>query len=79
MTGPEEDALILKALDMLAEHFDTVQILCTRMADDGTGDTLQFAHGRGNWCARRGQAREWLIASEERVKHEMRAMLDKEE
>lgn len=53
------------ALNVLIEHFDTVQIFATRhMGDEGTA---QVARGRGNWFARKGQVEEWLDVSKEEV------------
>lgn len=44
--------------------FDTVQIFASKYEDDENGDTSYWVEGRGNWCARFGQVREWLISQE---------------
>lgn len=50
--------LAKEAVRTLHEHFDSVQILCTKV--DGT-TTHGFSEGCGNVYARIGQAREYLI------------------
>jgi hypothetical protein len=45
----------------LAEHFDAVQIFVTRPSEDGTV-TCQW--GSGNWYARYGQVKAWVIGEE---------------
>ena len=63
MTEEEQNkldmAVLQKAMDMLSEHFCTVQIFCTR--HDGADDcTSSFRKGCGNWFARYGQIREFV-------------------
>lgn len=54
----EQDMSLLdRATNGLMEHFDTVQIVATRLAKDGT---LHAARGRGNWYARVASVLEWL-------------------
>ncbi len=69
MTGEEQKERDHKVLDSvlagLSEHFDNVQIIATR--SDGT-DTLVIDRGTGNWYARYGAVREWIIIQEERTK-----------
>jgi hypothetical protein len=45
----------------------SVQIFIT-MHDSGDGSTKHMTHGLGNWYAREGQVREWVIENEERIK-----------
>jgi hypothetical protein len=61
--------IISKYCDLLAEHFDTVEIFCTRVQQDGTGDTVVLNLGCGNWYARYGQIREWLIRSDQKARN----------
>lgn len=56
--SPDEQFLD-KALDILREHFDTVQILATRHEASQNG-TLHFDCGFGNYYARLGQLDIWL-------------------
>lgn len=59
------------AANALGEHFDTVQILVTRHEEGETG-TVNASWGTGNWFARFGQVREWVIKSEERSRELIR-------
>ncbi len=55
----ESDLAKLKAhTAMLMEHFDSVQIFCTRCNGDGT---VSATFGGGNWYARKGQVDEWIL------------------
>lgn len=59
MSEREQDmARVQKALDLLSEHFDTVQIFVTRHEDGGTRAANL---GSGNWYARYG----WREENEE--------------
>lgn len=69
---PIEDEAIEHALAILTEHFDSVQIFGTRLADD-RASTLAFTGGSGDWYARYGLVREWVLGNEAaaiRAKHE---------
>lgn len=51
------------ALDILAPHFESAQILCTRY--DYTQElTVRAELGCGNWYARIGHAKEWTVRSD---------------
>lgn len=54
----------------LGEHFDTVQIFCTRHESESeeSGGTINCNYGLGNWFARYGHVRDWLIRQDERSK-----------
>lgn len=70
--------MVRTAAEQLGEHFDSVQILCTRH-EPGTDDgTVNVNYGVGNWFSRYGQAREWLIKCEERTKAFVRREEDSE-
>lgn len=56
-------ALLKKAAGQLMEHFDTVQIFVTKQCE-GAGDTVNANWGCGNWFARYGQVRGWLVYQE---------------
>ncbi len=64
--------LVRKAVQSLAEHFETVHVFASRHMPaelDGTACTNQ---GMGHWHARYGQIREWLIYEDERVRNAAR-------
>lgn len=61
-------ALVKKATDSLMEHFDTVQIFCTRHESDGT---CNVQYGLGNWFARSGQVSNWLVKNDEESRVEI--------
>lgn len=67
--GMEEDdhAFVQKALDLLGEHFDTVQIFCTRHEGGECDGTVAINKGVGNWFARRGQVREWMLGEDKAI------------
>lgn len=51
------EAIVEKAINQLREHFDTVQIFCTR---DYGQSTESFERGSGNFYARLGLAKVWV-------------------
>lgn len=58
-----DEALVEAALDALAERFPDVQIMATRISDNGPDDsqnTVTVTRGRGNWNARMGMAHYWI-------------------
>jgi len=55
----------------LIEHFDSVQILCTR-SDPEAGGTVCVSWGAGNWYARYGQARAFCVEREEGLREDFR-------
>jgi hypothetical protein len=73
MSDTEQSDLskVQKAVDELGEHFDTVQILVTRH-ESTKGGTINVALGTGNWHARYGQVRTWLVAQDERTRIDTR-------
>lgn len=60
--------ILKKAVHDLGEHFDSVQIFVTTHQPAEVGGTLHAAAGVGNWYARFGQIREWMIRTEESTK-----------
>lgn len=48
----------------LGAKFDSVQIFVSRQ-DPTTDTTISVNAGTGNWHARRGQVREWLLKQDE--------------
>lgn len=64
---------IEKVAQVLGEHFDTVQIFATRH-EPGAKDagTYRFSAGCGNWYARYGQVREWMLMQDEMAREKAR-------
>ena len=66
-------AIVAKAIDGLAEHFDTVQVFCSRHDASGKeGETMNLNMGRGNWYARYGHVKWWMIRNDENCRIEER-------
>lgn len=68
--------LLDEHVDKLMEHFDSVQIFATRQHSAVTGDsdknTMSCESGGGNFYARMGQVREWLIRQDTYVEEHAR-------
>lgn len=72
---PEHEAdleRIKRSVATLGEFFDTVQVFCTKSIGEDAGNTTSFHTGSGNWFARYGQVREWLIKKDEQAREEAR-------
>lgn len=66
MSDPDDDAL-QRALNLLGEYFDSVQIFVTRQEVEGKScETSSRETGQGNWYARYGQVTEWMEMQHER-------------
>lgn len=64
------DAAIERALGILREHFESVQLFANYV--DETGDHAYCGFGFGSQDMRRGHVRRWLIAQEESFREEAR-------
>lgn len=64
-------AMLEQHAQKLVEHFDSVQIFCTRNSPDLNG-TVHIGYGRGNYFARLGQIRAWLIKEDEGFRVDIR-------
>lgn len=65
---PKRDAdvkLVSDICDQLIEHFDTVQIFCTRHESGERDGTTHISRGNGNWFARYGQIKDWVTTEEQ--------------
>lgn len=71
MNREERGAIIERALALVAEHFDAVEILASRVADGGD-ETEMYARGAGNFYTRLGMARDWLVRCDEDSRQERR-------
>lgn len=70
---PDADAEMLRQhVNQLGEFFDTVQIFCTRRESFEKSGTSHFALGAGNWFARYGQLRNWILEQNEYTKLKIR-------
>lgn len=67
--------LVEQSMNVLREHFDTVQIFASRQDEDGTVNATQ---GVGNWFARYGQVKDWIHRSEENTRIEARKNYDED-
>ena len=64
-----ELARIRKHVDEMGEHWENVQVFCSRFE----GDDTQILHlGKGNLHARVGQVAAWVIREEEKEREEIR-------
>lgn len=63
-------ALLKKVCGQLAEHFDSVQIVCTKRGDDDM--TMTVAEGTGDYYARMGATWAWVTRQEEQQRDQGR-------
>ncbi len=68
--------MIEAALGVLSEYFDCVTIFANRHEGDGTE---HLAAGRGNFYARIGQVKEWLIQEEHKSRLEVECSIMEDE
>lgn len=62
---------VKRACADLGEHFDTVQIFTTRH-EPTEGGTRNISWGSGNWFARYGQTKNWIVHEDERIREDLR-------
>lgn len=72
MAENEDMARLRAAINQLGEHFDTVQIFTTRHEMGSDDGTVSCVLGIGNWYARCGVIREWLIKRDEDTRESIR-------
>lgn len=63
--------IVRKHLDALGEYFDSVQIFATRYEAEIENGTVAVNMGIGNWYARVGHVKQWILKED-------RAETDKE-
>ena len=69
----EEDMARLRAaVHTLNEFYDSVQIFTTRHDPEESGGTVSVSYGEGNWYARVGYIRDWLVTQDERTREDAR-------
>jgi hypothetical protein len=57
----DDESRLTKAIQTLSEHFDTVQLFVTRHEPGALDGTVSACRGTGNWYARIGYVKEWII------------------
>ena len=57
MTPEEAEEFITKAVDLLGDHFEAVQVM---VSWNEQGETRCLKRGGGNWYARQGMAHEFI-------------------
>lgn len=74
----EDDDLkrVTEALNSLGEHFDSVHIFATRHEPATENGTVAVQRGVGNWFARYGQVREWVLKRDESSREQARRDYD---
>lgn len=74
MSAREDDLKrVQDACQVLIEHFDTVQIFCTRHEPEVENGTINVNYGEGNWFARYGLVHEWMTRQDERTRQHIRS------
>ena len=70
--------MLRKACETLGEHFDTVHIFAGRHDPAEAGGTVTCRWGSGNWYARYGQIKEWVICQEQQFRNSTKPTQDGE-
>ena len=68
-------AYVNKAIELLISHYDSVQIFCTKVSEDGQ-NTTHVHRGKGDWYARYGLVKAWVKTEENDFTFEMPDPLD---
>ncbi len=69
MTDDQRDKkmqLLKNQVEVLMRSFDTVQVFCTKHESGDDPQTFEYQTGNGNFMARYGQVRAWLLAEDAR-------------
>lgn len=67
-----DTAIMQHAIDRMSEHFDSVQVFVSRYEPNQEGGTMSLHLGQGNWFARFGQVKEWVVKREENARIDCR-------
>lgn len=71
MDDPAEAARLIDGhVAALLEHFETVQIFVTKVHKEADA-TASMVRGDGNWFARYGQVKEWILKTEAMARREI--------
>lgn len=57
---PEVEELVIRSVNQLGEHCQSVRIFVTYQTEDGNANTVGFEYGSGNIYAQHGQIQQWL-------------------
>jgi uncharacterized Zn finger protein len=77
MSSRETDlAIVDKAIQLLGEHFDSVQVFTSRYEPTLEDGTVSVRKGNGDWYSRFGQVKEWVIKEEERMRQQVRGEVE---
>lgn len=80
MSDEEAVRIVDKSVSDLREFFPDVQVLVSWPDDDRNGNTFDCFRGNGNWYARAGMAREFLMRDESKTTaHEVSKKLNERE
>lgn len=79
MTPEQLEQFIRKKTDEIREHVDSVMVLVTVEAEDGSSETVDIACGAGNTMAIYGHLKSYLLRSDERSKVRLRRQLEEQE
>ncbi len=60
----EADRIATQAVAQLSEHVDAVTIFISSRQSCGKDGTLRGVFGAGNWFARYGQIKQWVLAED---------------
>lgn len=70
---PEEQERLEKVVDrmlaQLSEHFDNIQIFVSKNPQGKAQETVSFRKGLGNYFARYGHVRDWLVEMDANTFH----------
>ena len=58
--------LLENQVKVLRQSFDTVQIFCTKHEEGDDPQTYEYQSGEGNFMARYGQVRAWILHEDAR-------------
>lgn len=66
----DDEKRVRKAIDDLMEFYDSCQVFVTRHDQATLDGTLTMSMGQGNWFARYGQIRTWVIRQDEKSRQD---------
>lgn len=64
-TRDEDMERVRQHVTALSEHFDSVQVFCTRCEEGTLGGTVNIQLGAGNYFSRYGLVNAWLVKQNE--------------
>lgn len=64
----EADRLVNEAVQKISEYVDAVTIFVSKKREDGQSGTWRLVMGSGNWYARYGQIKQWVLVEENQTR-----------